>query len=344
MPLWGFLLYRHPKRVGGQTWQSAMPAGNLLKCAALVARACGIAAKTARGLDGKKNGHKQQCKTMKATCESKADEVVRSLSMENQTSEYFNDTLSELDCEGTYVQAVEKGLFPLFNQIIKKDVDVIGSWGDEDEPPFAAVHFILTTAFRGERRSRAGTGGFSKMDVDRVAAFFDSCPDAFESLLEAMHAIIGAIFEKKVCRHPNPQMQAWSYRIARDVITGVSMLFYKRNVPEAIFGSTWTAESAARAQATGKTLKAILSTIYAGERTGVDRTGTIEGNANQLCGLLSQWIGTLGGNECETKFEKILNFKGQKMGMYQIFGKKLAEASIAKGRAINMTEMQQLMG
>ena len=285
----------------------------------------------------KTQGHKNACKTMREECDRKASELISFL----PSGKDFQ-CLNELDCEGTYVRAVDKGLFSVFTQLMKGDVERCESWGKRDEPPHTAAHFILTTAFRGERKSRQGTGGFSTMDASRVAAYIQSSSDAYETLLAMLEATIRAVFRPGVYRHSR-QMAAYSFRIARDVITAINMIFYKPAVPEVIFDSPWTKEAAERAEATARTLKRILRAIYAGERTGADQNGTLEANTNQLCGLLAYWVAERGGKEHEKTFEQILGFRGQKLAMYEIFGKKLAAASVAKGKAISMAEMQQLM-
>ena len=217
----------------------------------------------------KKLGHNKECKGLKEACERDAKMLLDHLSTSDEDDLDFT-LLKVLDCEGTYACAVKGGLHSLLVRLMREDTDRCAAWGQHDDaPPYAAVHNILVTVFRGQRRSRTD-GGFGAMDGHRFAAFVKSAPDAWEVLLGAVTLVVRSAFRPYVYGH-SERMAMWSQRIARDVITCTNLLFYKSYTPKAIF-APWTAASAAAATSAAKTLKAMLNVMYAC-RHPVDRSG-----------------------------------------------------------------------
>lgn len=211
---------------------------------------------------------------------------------------------------------------------------------------YSACQWFLCTVFRGQRRSRAGTGSFGKMDGERVADYVRSHDGAWDALLDASLAAAALPLEPFVVR--SGQLHSIVHRQARDTMAAMANVMARDEAAFAIFAVHLTADngvevaaaSAARAASTARKLKAAME-LAAGASEAQDPHSVVEGLTNQVAASCAHWVGVFG---IPFDFEKALGLKGGRRAAYRGLAVPLAVATIKKGGTLSMEEYRAAMG
>ena len=127
-----------------------------------------IAARTARSTLAREDGHRDECKTLQDVSRAEAAAIVAQLNDASLIPPLRVRDLERLDGDDVYAPAVEFGLYAAFRAVLRAQTDfqaLLQLYTSNCECSF--LQHLACTPFRGERRSRAGTGSFSKADGQR---------------------------------------------------------------------------------------------------------------------------------------------------------------------------------
>ena len=113
----------------------------------------------------REDGHRDECKTLQDVSRAEAAAIVAQLNDASLIPPLRVRDLERLDGDDVYAPAVEFGLYAAFRAVLRAQTDfqaLLQLYTSNCECSF--LQHLACTPFRGERRSRAGTGSFSKAD------------------------------------------------------------------------------------------------------------------------------------------------------------------------------------
>ncbi|KAH8071295.1 sulfuric ester hydrolase [Aureococcus anophagefferens] len=172
--------------------------------------------------------------------------------------------LDRLDTGDVYEPAVEFGLHAALRGALLSQCAFAELRDLFAHSPMACsvAQFVGSMVFRGERRSRAGSGGFGKSDGARLAAFFESADDAWDVYLRAIATLARAATDRAVAA--DPRAHALCHRSGRDALCSPSTALARE-----VAGALLEARGGdgdfvrARALASAKLLKKLLDHLAA---------------------------------------------------------------------------------
>lgn len=299
----------------------------------------------------RERGHRDECKTLQDASRAEAAAIVAQLNDESLIAPLRVRDLDRLDGDDVWAPAVEFGLYAAFRAVLRAQSDFQALLELYVSSPYccSVLQFLATTPFRGERRSRAGTGGYSKADGSRFADFLDSSDDAWELWLAATASLVRVCTDRRVSSQP--QIHTVCHRSCRDALCGLVCLMARREVADELFAPRdgTDADKAdadadrtfvkARALRTAKFLKRLLDHLAAtSERE--DPNSIIEANANQLTAQVAFWCREHGVG---VDVDRVVGLRGGRKQMYEGMAVPLARATIAKGRILTGPESRAAM-
>ena len=132
----------------------------------------------------REDGHRDECKTLQDVSRAEAAAIVAQLNDASLIPPLRVRDLERLDGDDVYAPAVEFGLYAAFRAVLRgrRPISRRSSSYIPRTANARSCSILRALPSEGERRSRAGTGSFSKADGQRFAEFVDSSDDAWELL------------------------------------------------------------------------------------------------------------------------------------------------------------------
>ena len=292
----------------------------------------------------REDGHRDECKTLQDKSRAEAAALVAQLNDESLIPPLRVRDLERLDGDDVYMPAVEFGLYAAFRSVLRAQTDFLSllELYTSSDYECSFLQFLACTPFRGERRSRAGTGSFSKADGQRFAEFVDSSDDTWELWLAATATLV------RVCTDRRLQLQTHTHtvchRTCRDALCGLVLVLARREVAEALCASRDGSDAdkafiKARALRSAKLLKKMLDHLAATSEDE-DPGSILEGNVNQITAQFAHWCQV---HRVGVDVERIVGLRGARKQMYEGLAVPLARATIDKGRILNSSESRAVM-
>ncbi|KAH8053087.1 sulfuric ester hydrolase [Aureococcus anophagefferens] len=282
-------------------------------------------------------GHKRACRTLRAASAAAAAAVVAQLNDASLPAPLRVRDLDRLDTGDVYEPAVEFGLHAARALLSQCGVRELRDLFAHSPMACSVAQFVGSMVFRGERRSRAGSGGFGKSDGARLAAFFESADDAWDVYLRAIATLARAATDRAVAA--DPRAHALCHRAGRDALCSLVTALARREVAGALLEARGGDGDfvRARALASAKLLKKLLDHLAAvSERE--DPNSTLEANANQIVAMFAHWCRV---HDVGVDVDRVVGLKGARREMYARMAVPLARlllACVAAVRAVPVVE------
>ena len=291
----------------------------------------------------REDGHRDECKTLQDVSRAEAAAIVAQLNDASLIPPLRVRDLERLDGDDVYAPAVEFGLYAAFRAVLRAQTDfqaLLQLYTSNCECSF--LQHLACTPFRGERRSRAGTGSFSKADGQRFAEFVDSSDDAWELWLAATATLVRVCTDRRVSSQRITHTVC--HRTSRDSLCGLVCILARREVAEALCASRDGSDAdkafiKARAQRSAKLLKKLLDHLAATSEDE-DPGSILEGNVNQLTAQFAYWCQA---HRVGVDIDRVVGLRGARKQMYEGLAVPLARATIDKGRILNSSESRAVM-
>jgi hypothetical protein len=290
----------------------------------------------------KQGGHKQTCPTMKEDCDKMAEHVLHL--MKYKSNDVGHTHYDMLDMAGPYKAAVQKGLHKELLKLFQGDIQEVHDWRHDTGTMISKTGGAMCSLFRGERYEGRGikSRSFACCDGNRIRMYVDSHPRAFEAWWEASMATLLLALDDRVWR-AGPGAHSTVRQHSRDTIAGWILVFATKSGSKAILlPNSPKEESKARAEYLANSIRKSMArfkvTAFSPER---DPGGSLEGMLYQVAAEIDLRYQMF---QMDIGFEKLLKIKGSKMTTrYKGLALPFAEATIAKGKSINMEEGQAAM-
>jgi len=294
----------------------------------------------------REGGHRAACATVRAVSEAEAAAVVAQLGDASLPPPARVRDLERLDGHAVYGPAVAYGLLAALRGVLRAECDFAALRAAYADPPLmlcSMLQHVACVVFRGQRRSRAGAGGFSKVDGARFAAFVDSADDAWELWLMATATLARVATDRRVSAEP--EAHAVCHRFARDALCSLCMALARPEVAAALFEPRGGGDDAepdlprARARRSAGLFKRLLDHLAA---TSIhdDPNATLKANANQACAEFAYWCAA---SAVGVDVDRVVGLRGARKRMYDLMAVPLARATIAKRRLLNTAEAREAM-
>jgi hypothetical protein len=301
-------------------------------------------------------GHKQECGGMKEECVHDAEVVVQALTTRSNEdcARMECGLLKHLDGAGAYKAAVAQGLHEAMCGIFRDDAEhVLDRFRNENgtHHVWSATRTVMSSLFRGQRAEGRGTrtSNFGCVDGQRIKAFVNSNPAAFDIWMDASIATILLPFDSQVWRRRGPSsngQHAFAHRAARDVIAGWILVWMNKRASRAILLPSASDDSSsetvtqtpdqaalARVQSIVDRLRALLEEVDAHDER--DPGGGVTGMINQTAAMVSYRVREF---EIDFDFVKQLKLKNLGKNMYEQIAIPLGEATIEKNATLTNPE------
>ena len=187
------------------------------------------------------------------------------------------------------------------------------------------AQWIYNTLLNG--RTKGNTGKFNTVNAYRCNQFLINTENAWNTCIDAVIVAVKRSISKKV---PNC-FRGTLNNIARDHFRFFSMLMPNNELGSAITDKFWK-------QSVPKLGELML---LLNKNSKYDPGSSMEGFANQFAAFFHCYCEMNSAKNSAT-IMKMLKLKGQRRTMYEMMGKPMAKASIAKKGVLNMTDMQNL--
>jgi hypothetical protein len=311
-------------------------------------------------------GHKQLCDGRKEQCRRDAKRVVAALSRRNNDDcqAMEGDFFEVLSGAGAYKAAVAEGLHEalcgLFRENAEHVVEIFSSDGggdldDSGNPTthvWAATRTVMCSLFRGQRAEGRAVkrSSFGCVDGQRIKAYVNSAPEAFDVWMNASISTIRLPFNDNVWRRRGPNscgQHTFAHRAARDTIAGWILVWMNKRASRAILlpavaddATTETAAEAAktRAQSIADRLRVLLEEVNQLDQR--DTGGVVQGMIYQSIAMLSYRLREF---EIDSDFSKQLKMKGLAKNKYEQMAVPIGEATIEKGGTLTNVEAKAAM-
>jgi hypothetical protein len=290
----------------------------------------------------KQGGHKQTCPTMKEDCDQLAEQVLHM--MEYKSNDIDHSHYDMLDMAGPYKAAVQKGLHKELLKIFQEDLEEVNDRWYDTRMISSKTGTAMCALFRGERYEGRGvkSRSFACCDGHRIKMYVESHPCAFEAWWEASMATMLLALDDRVWRE-GPGVHSTVRQLSRDTIAGWILVFATKSGSKAILlPHSPKEESKARAEYLANSIRKSMARFKAtASSPDRDPGGSLEGMLYQVAAEIDLRYQMF---QMDIGFEKLLKIKGSKMTTrYKGLALPFAEATIAKGKSINMAEGQAAM-
>ena len=290
----------------------------------------------------KQGGHKQKCPTMKEDCDRLAEQVLHMMEYKSNDINHFHYDM--LDMAGPYKAAVQKGLHKQLLKLFQEDLEELDDRWYDTGIISSRTGTVMCALFRGERYEGRGVKSrtFACCDGHRIRMYVESHPRAFEAWWEASMATMLLALDDRVWRK-GPGAHSSVRQISRDTIAGWILVFATKSGSKSILlPNSPKEESKARAEYLANSIRKSMARFRAiVSSPDRDPNGTLEGMLYQVAAEIDLRYQMF---QMDIGFEKLLKIKGSKMTTrYKGLALPFAEATIAKGKVINMAEGQAAM-
>jgi hypothetical protein len=301
-------------------------------------------------------GHKELCDGMKEQCDRDAKRVVQALTRRNteDCEALEGDLLQVLNGAGAYKAAVGEGLHEalceLFRDNAEHVLEVFRKNGAEDHV-WAATRTVMCSLFRGQRAEGRAVKNrsFGCVDGQRIKAYVNSHPDAFDVWMDASIATIRLPFDSVIWRRRGPSsdgQHTFAHRAARDTIAGWILVWMNKRASRAILlpavadDATETAAQAAKARSQSIADRLCTLLEETNELDQRDPGGGVSGMINQTAAMVAYRVREF---EIDFDFTKQLKLKNLAKNMYQQVAVPIGEATIEKGATLTNAEAKEAM-
>jgi hypothetical protein len=316
--------------------------------------------------------HKQLCGGMKEKCGRDAKRLMKAL-----IRRYSEDCIAMergllfvFDGAGAYKVAVAEGLHEALRVIFRYGVEHVVELyrkdddmrvrelrrGDRDGHVWAATRIIMSSLFRGQRvEGRAVLGSrFGCVDGQRIKAYVNSHPEAFDVWMDASIATISLPFDTEVWRFRGPHLRGpfridqhtMAHQASRDTSAAWLLVWMDTRASRAILlpavadDATETAAQAAktRAHSIANRFGALLKTVN--ELDERDPGMGVGGMVNQMAAMVAYRVREFG---IHLDFNKRLKSEGLDKQRYLQCAVPVGDATIEKGATLTDAEGKAAM-
>jgi hypothetical protein len=211
---------------------------------------------------------------MAGKCSRDAAMVISELADSNLSLQQRVKSLGLLDNGGTYVEAVERGLFRSIIKLLKDDVKV--GFSICHGMVYSGAQSVLSTVFHA-RRDRV----LSKAGEKRSSDFFAADVAAWPALLESAICFATSATEPPF-RHKNPLFHRLAHRAASETWAFIVCMLRCRHVAEFLLGQQQVGRAAAIA------LRDAIKITAAREEED-DPSSLVDCNVHTVASLLHLW-------------------------------------------------------
>jgi hypothetical protein len=302
----------------------------------------------------KQGGHKQLCDGMKEKCVLDAKRVVEALTTRSiaqcaNMEEDVGNIMGLLDGNGAFKAAVAEGLYEVVREAFQHEKETIVERfrANKDKELWVTSRAILCHLFRGHRAEGRALKNdqMDYVDGQRIKAYINSHPDAFDVWMDASLATFRLPFETLVWRRrggsSNDQYN-FAYQAARDILALWTLVLTSKRASRAILfpavSDDDSKEAASRAsilrvgQIADRLREAVQLAVRFGKR---DPGRVIEAETHNVAGMMSCRVKEF---QIDFDFDSRLDLSSFAGMSYQNLIKPMCQAAIDKGCQLSNEE------